>query len=63
MIASPTGVPTRNWLSLSWLPPLMNTAVASSSLATSSGSRAAAREAAWTTRMSAPARNRVKTRP
>ncbi len=62
MIASPTGVPTRNWLSLSWLPPLMNTAVASSSRATSSGSCAAARESAWTTRMSPPARSRVKTR-
>ena len=47
-IASPRGVPTTYWLSLSWLPPVMKTPVAPSTWATRAGSPAAAREAGST---------------
>ena len=42
-IASPSGVPTSRVASLTWLPPVMNTAVARSTAAISAGSAASPR--------------------
>ena len=43
VIAAPNGVPVTNALSLSWLPPVMNTPSTSASGSTKSGSPASAR--------------------
>ncbi len=59
-MASPTGVPTTFWASLTWLPPLMKTPVAASRALTIDASSASRRVSGWT-QVTSPPRSRVKT--